>query len=87
MITLSAVHDGPGVSFAVSDQGRGIPAGKLEMVFERFAQVEAGDKHELGGAGLGLAICRAIVVQHGGRIWAESEHGRGTTMRFVLPEA
>lgn len=87
VITLSAVHDGHGVSFAVSDEGRGIPADKLDMVFERFAQVEAGDKHELGGAGLGLAICRAIVLQHGGRIWAESGPGPGTTMKFVLPEA
>ena len=87
VITLSAGHDGHDVSFAVRDQGRGIPADKLEMVFERFAQVESGDKHELGGAGLGLAICRAIVLQHGGRIWAESEPGAGTTMRFVLPAA
>lgn len=86
-ITLSATRESEGVRFEVRDEGRGIPADKIEMVFERFAQVESGDKHEKGGAGLGLAICRAIVLQHGGRIWAESELGNGTSMQFVLPSA
>ena len=86
-ITLSATRDREGVRFEVRDEGRGIPADKIELVFERFAQVESGDKHEKGGAGLGLAICRAIVLQHGGRIWAESELGNGTTMQFVLTSA
>lgn len=86
-ITLSATREREGVRFEVRDEGRGIPADKIEMIFERFAQVEAGDKHEKGGAGLGLAICRAIVLQHGGRIWAESELGHGTAMQFVLPSA
>ena len=86
-ITLAATRESEGVRFEVRDEGRGIPADKIEMVFERFAQVESGDKHEKGGAGLGLAICRAIVLQHGGRIWAESELGNGTSMQFVLPSA
>ena len=86
-ITLSATRESEGVRFEVRDEGRGIPADKIEMVFERFAQVESSDKHEKGGAGLGLAICRAIVLQHGGRIWAESELGNGTSMQFVLPSA
>ena len=86
-ITLSATRDREGVRFEVRDSGRGIPANKIDLVFERFAQVESSDKHEKGGAGLGLAICRAIVLQHGGRIWAESELGVGTSMQFVLVSA
>ncbi len=73
------------VLFEVSDEGRGIPAEKLESIFGRFAQVDASDSREKGGTGLGLAICRSIVDQHGGRIWAHSEPGQGATFSFVLP--
>jgi nitrogen-specific signal transduction histidine kinase len=52
--------------------GRGIPPEQLEAIFERFRQVDASDRREKGGTGLGLAIARAIVDEHGGRIWAES---------------
>lgn len=69
----------------VSDQGRGVPADKLETIFERFHQVDASDSRALGGTGLGLAICRSIVSQHGGRIWATSNSVRGTTFHFTLP--
>ncbi len=69
----------------VHDQGRGIPNGKLEMIFERFQQVDASDSRAKGGTGLGLAICRSIVEQHGGRIWAESKPGQGASFYFTLP--
>ena len=69
----------------VRDQGRGIPQDKLENIFERFQQVDASDSRAMGGTGLGLAICRSIVTQHGGRIWATSEPGNGTTFHFTLP--
>ncbi len=69
----------------VSDQGRGIPTDKLESIFERFQQVDASDSRAMGGTGLGLAICRSIVTQHGGRIWATSKPGRGSTFHFTLP--
>jgi PAS domain S-box-containing protein len=69
----------------VRDQGRGIPADKLETIFERFQQVDASDSREMGGTGLGLAICRSIIAQHGGRIWATSTVGRGSTFHFTLP--
>ena len=69
----------------VSDQGRGIPADKLEHIFDRFQQGDASDSRAMGGTGLGLAICRSIVTQHGGRIWATSEPGDGTTFHFTLP--
>ncbi len=77
--------DADSVMFEVEDQGRGIPAEKLEMIFERFKQVDASDARLMGGTGLGLAICRAIVQQHGGRIWADSTFGRGSTFFFTVP--
>ncbi|MDR3746006.1 MAG: PAS domain S-box protein [Acidobacteriaceae bacterium] len=69
----------------VRDQGHGIPADKLETIFERFHQIDASDSRSMGGAGLGLAICRSIVTQHGGRIWATSALGKGSTLHFTLP--
>ncbi|MBW4027507.1 MAG: PAS domain S-box protein [Acidobacteria bacterium] len=69
----------------VQDRGRGIPPEKLEMIFERFQQVDASDSREMGGTGLGLAICRSIVHHHGGRIWAESNEGSGSTFFFTVP--
>jgi two-component system sensor histidine kinase VicK len=79
---------GPGnVTFTVEDQGRGIAPEKLERIFERFQQGDASDSRALGGTGLGLALCRAIVEQHGGRIWVESEVGRGSRFHFTLPVA
>jgi hypothetical protein len=72
-------------TFAIEDEGRGIPKELLENVFERFKQVDASDSRQKGGTGLGLAICRSIVAAHGGRIWAESEEGKGTTFRFTVP--
>lgn len=71
--------------FEVRDQGRGIPEDKLENIFDRFQQGDASDSRALGGTGLGLAICRSIVNQHGGRIWATSTPGKGTTFHFTLP--
>jgi PAS domain S-box-containing protein len=74
-----------GVTLSVIDQGRGIPADKLEAVFGRFQQVDASDSRQKGGSGLGLAICRTIVLQHSGRIWAERNPVRGSTFRVFLP--
>lgn len=68
--------------FAVSDTGVGIPADKLETVFERFHQINTNDRR---GVGLGLYISKCIVQGHGGRIWAESELGKGSTFYFTLP--
>jgi PAS domain S-box-containing protein len=74
-----------GVTLSVIDQGRGIPADKLEAIFGRFQQVDASDSRQKGGSGLGLAICRTIVLQHTGRIWAERNPVRGATFRVLLP--
>lgn len=74
-----------GVTLSVIDQGRGIPADKLETIFGRFQQVDASDSRQKGGSGLGLAICRTILNQHAGRIWAERNPVRGSTFRAYLP--
>ncbi len=73
------------IRFSVTDQGRGIPPENLERIFERFQQVDGSDARKLGGTGLGLPICRSIVRQHGGRIWAESQLDHGSTFYFTLP--
>lgn len=79
-VTVSAERSGDAVAFAVADTGTGIAAGELPHVFDRFVKTA-----DSGGAGLGLAIAKALVEAHGGSISAESQPGRGTTMRFVLP--
>ncbi|HEY9829460.1 MAG TPA: PAS domain S-box protein, partial [Stenomitos sp.] len=84
-ITLCANAQADLVLFHVSDQGRGIPADQLETIFGRFQQVDVSDARQKGGTGLGLAICRSIIEQHGGKIWAESTLGEGSTFLFTLP--
>ena len=74
--------DPPGPSTRVE----GCPTAMLEAIFEPFEQVDSSDSRAQGGTGLGLAISRGIVERHGGRIWAESEQGRGTTVSFTLPQ-
>lgn len=74
------------ILFTVKDQGRGIPADKLESIFGRFQQVDASDARKKGGTGLGLAICRNIVEQHGGKIWVKSTVGEGSSFYFTLPK-
>jgi PAS domain S-box-containing protein len=84
-VTVSAEVAGSHVTFRVEDEGRGIPADKLESIFGRFQQVDSTDSREKGGTGLGLAITKAIVDRHGGRIWAESEFGQGSVFQFTIP--
>ncbi|WP_302184688.1 sensor histidine kinase [Planktothrix pseudagardhii] len=85
-VTLSAQDQADQVLFQIQDQGRGIPADKLETIFGRFQQVDASDSRQKGGTGLGLAICQSIVQQHGGKIWAESVVGAGSKFYFTLPK-
>jgi signal transduction histidine kinase len=73
--------------FSVTDSGRGIPADQLDAIFERFNQVDISDAREKSGSGLGLAIARGIVESHGGRLWADSAPGQGSSFRFTLPLA
>jgi two-component system sensor histidine kinase GlrK len=85
-ITVSARHRGDEklVEVAVSDTGRGIPESGLKEVFEKFKRVDDG-KGAVRGTGLGLAIVKHIIKAHGGRVWAESALGKGSTFTFSLP--
>ena len=84
-VSVSAEGNGKVVRFRVRDQGRGIPADKLDVIFDRFVQVAHEDGTSRKGAGLGLAISKAIVGQHGGRIWAANNPDRGAAFYFELP--
>ncbi|HEY4048264.1 MAG TPA: PAS domain S-box protein [Acidobacteriaceae bacterium] len=75
------------VTFEVQDHGCGIRAENLDIIFEPFRQADSSDSRSIGGAGLGLAICRSIIEQHGGRIWARSVVGEGSTFYFTAPRS
>jgi PAS domain S-box-containing protein len=79
------MSDSPHLMMTVRDQGRGIPANKLDIIFDRFQQIDTSDARRKGGTGLGLAICRSIIEQHNGKIWAESQLGQGSTFYIALP--
>ncbi len=83
-ITLSARVDGQSLLIAVADTGPGIPEDQLPHLFHKFARLP-GKERQVTGTGLGLAISRQIVEAHNGKIWAESEVGKGTTFCFSLP--
>jgi two-component system phosphate regulon sensor histidine kinase PhoR len=84
-IEMGAVSAGEEVQFSVKDTGVGISPDDLTRIFERFYKADRARSG--GGTGLGLAIARHLVEAHGGRIWAESEEGRGATFFFTLPAA
>jgi len=73
------------VEICVRDHGIGIPPAHLGHVFDRFHRVDTRLTREVGGLGLGLAICKRIVELHGGTIWAESELGQGSAFHVWLP--
>lgn len=73
------------VTFVVSDSGIGIPRADLDAIFDEFRQVDGSSTRQYGGTGLGLSICRKLAVAMGGRLWAESTLGVGSTFRLHLP--
>ena len=73
------------VLVSIIDTGKGIAKDDMPKLFQKFQQIESAEENEEGGTGLGLAICKEIIVRHGGKIWAESKPGVGTTFNFILP--
>jgi two-component system phosphate regulon sensor histidine kinase PhoR len=84
-IMVSAAADNGEVEFTVTDTGIGIPQADQPRIFERFYRVDVARSREVGGTGLGLAIAKHLVETHGGRLWVESEVGRGSQFHFTVP--
>lgn len=84
-ITIAAKRHGKMVNISVSDNGIGIKKEDIAKLFNKFQQIDSGASRKFGGTGLGLAISKQLVELHGGKIWAESEYGKGTTFVFQLP--
>ena len=86
-IEIGAQEADDSVSFFVKDNGVGIPKEKQENLFKKFYQVSSGHTRGHGGIGLGITICKGIITKLGGKIWLESEVGKGTTFFFTIPKA
>ena len=84
-VTFSIEEKDEFIIVSVSDQGVGIPKENIDQIFERFYRVDKARTRKLGGTGLGLAIAKEMVEAHGGKIWAASTEGKGTTISFSLP--
>ncbi len=84
-VTVKGNLDGDGALFSVVDHGPGIPANQQEAIFQRYKQLNQPKKLKRRGFGLGLAICKALVEAHKGKIWLQSEEGKGSTFSFAIP--
>jgi signal transduction histidine kinase len=84
-VEVGCERKGKNIEFHVKDTGIGIPKDRQEAIFERFVQADIEDKMAWQGAGLGLAITKAYVELLGGKIWLESDEGKGSTFYFTLP--
>jgi len=86
-VLVSAKQAGREMVISVADQGLGIPADELSKVFDRMYRIEQRLTPGVDGIGLGLSICQRLVEAHGGRIWVDSEKGKGSTFHFTIPMA
>jgi len=84
-LEVGARHKGKWVHMWVKDNGTGIPTAEQERIFDKFTRLRGTSK--AGGLGIGLAFCRLAVLGHGGKIWVESEPGKGATFHFTFPIA
>jgi signal transduction histidine kinase len=86
-VTVAIQSQGPVVELAIRDTGTGIPRDALPRIFERFYRVDPARSRQEGGTGLGLSIVKHLVERMSGDVFAESELGKGTTIRVTLPVA
>ncbi|MFQ5800464.1 MAG: sensor histidine kinase, partial [Candidatus Hydrothermarchaeales archaeon] len=84
-VKATYMKDDDEVTVSVSDTGVGIPKDQVSKVFGRFYQVDGSTSRKYGGTGLGLAITKNIIEAHSGKIWVESEVGKGSTFYFTVP--
>ena len=84
-VEIAVEFEGDGLIYRVTDTGIGIPPDQIDHLFEEFRQANPTIAHEFGGTGLGLSITKRFVEMHGGRIWVESELGKGSTFAFSVP--
>jgi len=84
-VTISLKHSKKEIEFSIKDSGVGVPKDQQKRVFSRFFRGTNVMRMETEGTGLGLYIVKNIIEAHGGKIWFESEEGKGTTFYFTLP--
>jgi PAS domain S-box-containing protein len=84
-VLIVSAPDGDDVRVSITDHGLGLPPEALDSIFERYARHQSKDRESITGTGLGLPVVRQIVEMHGGRVWAESEEGKGSTFTFTVP--
>jgi two-component system sensor histidine kinase GlrK len=84
-VEISAKSVDGGTEVGISDTGPGIPKERLNTIFDKFQQISSAGPYQVKGTGLGLAIAKHVIASHGGRIWVESELGKGSSFMFVLP--
>jgi len=84
-VAISVEPNGETLAFRVADTGIGIPPDKIDNLFTEFKQTDATIASEYGGTGLGLSITKKFIEMHGGRIWVESELGKGSSFIFEIP--
>jgi signal transduction histidine kinase len=84
-VTIQATAENDAFQVAVADTGPGIKLDDQKRIFEEFQQVDSSSTRKKGGTGLGLSISRKIIEMHGGRLWVESELGKGSVFKFTLP--
>jgi signal transduction histidine kinase len=84
-VTVNGVLDKEQIRFIVVDNGPGIPDSELPKLFQKFRQLDSSDTRKSEGTGLGLAVSKALVEQHGGQIGVQSKVGKGSTFWFDLP--
>ena len=84
-IKVHIENDSENIIFSINDTGVGIPHAKIHSIFENFSQIDVSETRKYEGSGLGLSIAKGYIELLGGKIWVESEEGKGSTFSFSVP--